>query len=103
MKQNKTIKLGENEYKVRMSVGVLIDIEDELGKPLTQLSNEISIKQATVFLKHAARKLDGSRIPEDEWKALIYEIDVAEMFVTLGEIMQDLNPKKGEGEQVKNG
>ena len=57
MKQNKTIKLGENEYKVRMSVGVLIDIEDELGKPHS-VNNEID---QTGNRFQTARKLDGSR------------------------------------------
>lgn len=96
MKKDSKITLGENEYKVRMTVGVLIDIEDELGKPLTQLSEDISIKQATVFLRHAARKLDGTRIANNEWKDLLYEVEPKQMFDTLGSIMSEINPKTEE-------
>lgn len=96
MKKDTKITLGENEYKVRMTVGVLIDIEEELGTPLTQLSGDISIKQATVFLRHAARKLDGSRIADEEWQDLLYEVEPKQMFDTLGGIMAEINPKTEE-------
>ena len=103
MKKHTRITLNDTEYKIRMTVGVLIDIEEELGIPLTQIGNNISIKDATIFLKKAVRKLDNTRISDKEWKELMYEVDVKEVFGSLGDALKDINPDpSGCDEETKN-
>lgn len=98
MKLDKIVELGGNEYKVRMSVGALIAIEEDLGTPITKLSGDLSIKETTLFLKHSLRKENGERLKKDEWETLLDEIEPQELSKILSDIMEGMNQKTNEGD-----
>ena len=96
MKPDIKINLNGREYCLRMTVRSLINIEEELGKPITQMGNDISIKSAATFVRHALRTPDNKPVPQAEWDAILDEVDVSELFDAMSSMMDTLNPKEEE-------
>ena len=106
MKRDIKIKLSGKNYRVRLTVGAMIDIEDELGKPLmSMLNTEISFKLASIVFKNGIRNEDGTRVFEDEaWNSLMYVTDPADMFSALNDVIKEVSgDETEEGETGKNG
>ena len=103
MKRDIKITLNGKEYRARMTVGAMIDIEDEIGIPLTQIRDDtISVKLASTIFKNVIRKEDGKReFTDDEWSELMFYVEPAELFDALGTVMNQIN-KKSEEEEAKN-
>ena len=106
MKRDIKIKLAGKNYRVRLTVGAMIDIEDELGRPLMSMVNaDISFKLASVVFKNGIRNEDGSRVFDDEaWNALMYVTDPTDMFSALNDVIKEVSGDEDteEGETGKN-
>ena len=98
MKEYAKITLGETEYKLRFTAGVLIDIEEELGMPISRLDKNMSFTQTAIFIKNAIMKEDGSKVTNEEWKTMVYDLDVSEMFSALDSSLAEIQGKKVEQE-----
>jgi len=85
------IKVGLNgtEYRLRLTTGALIRIEDDLKIPITQMSQSLSLKQAAIFIRHALIKEDRSRLGQKEWEDLLEEISPKELFEAIGIAMTE--------------
>jgi hypothetical protein len=104
MKPDIPIFLAGTEYRLRPTVPNLIRIEDELGKPLSQLSASIGIKEAAVFVKNTITDINEKRPTPDEWDRILDECELSEILDAVGKIVETLAPKSKEigGEQEKN-
>ncbi len=103
MKRDIKITLNGKEYSARMSVGAMIDIEEETGTPLTQMGNAaISVKLASIIFKNVIRGEDGKRIFDTEsWNDLMYRVEPADLFDALKTVMEQISHKPS-GEPGKN-
>ena len=103
MKPDIPIFLAGAEYRLRPTVRNLIKIEDELGKPLSQLSASIGIKEAAVFVKNTIQTADEKHPTPDEWDRILDECELSELIGAVEKIVETLAPKKknkgGEGEK----
>lgn len=97
MKPDIKIKLDGKEYRLRMNLKAMINIEDELGVPITRITNDVGVKQICVFVKHSIRDTDGKRISAETWDEMTDEIGVDEIFDAFGKIMDADKGKKGAG------
>lgn len=98
------IFLAGTEYRLRPTVRNLIKIEEELGKPLSQLSVNIGIKEASVFVKNTITDVNEKRPTPDEWDRILDECELSELIDAVEKIVETLAPKSKEkgGEQEKN-
>lgn len=103
MKRDIKITLNGKEYRARMSVGAMIDIEEETGIPLTQMGNSaISVKLASVIFKNVIRDESGKRVFDTEsWNELMYRVEPSELFDALKTVMEQISQKPS-GEPGKN-
>jgi len=97
------IFLAGTEYRLRPTVRNLINIEEELGKPLSQLSANIGVKEAAVFVKNTITDVNEKRPTPDEWDRILDECELSELISAVEKIVGTLAPKKtktgGEGEK----
>ena len=97
------IFLADTEYRLRPTVRNLIKIEEELGKPLSQLSSSIGIKEAAVFVKNTISDVNEKRPTPDEWNRILDECELSELIGAVEKIVETVAPKKtktgGEGEK----
>ena len=105
MKPDIIIFFGESEYLLRPTVGSLIRVEDELDKPISQITSRLGVKEAAVFVKHTIKKATGEALKPEEWIAIVEggcELD--DMLNAARQVIERLAPttKKKEGEPVKN-
>ena len=98
------IFLAGTEYQLRPTVRNLIKIEEELGKPFSQLSASIGIKEAAAFVKNTISDVNEKRPTPDEWDRILDECELSEILDAVGKIVETLAPKSKEigGEQEKN-
>ena len=103
MKPDIPIFLAGTEYRLRPTVRNLIKIEEELGKPLSQLSASIGIKEAAVFVKNTISYSNGCHSEVEEWDRILDECELSELIGAVEKIVETLAPKKtktgGEGEK----
>ena len=94
------VELNGTEYRLRLTTGALIRIEDDLKIPITQMSQSLSLKQAAIFIRHALIKEDRLRLTQNEWEDLLEEISPKELFEAIGLAMNEFvateAPKKGD-------
>jgi len=104
MKRDIKIKLNGKTYRARLTMGAMMDIEDELGRPLMSMQNaELSCNIASVIFKNGIRDEDGKRVFDDEeWTKLMYVTDPREMFSALNAVMEEVSGDAEEGEPGKN-
>ena len=104
MKPDIPIFLAGTEYRLRPTVRNLIKIEEELGKPLSQLSANIGIKEAAVFVKNTISDVNEKRPTPDEWDRILDECELSELIGAVEKIVETLAPKSKEkgGEGEKN-
>ena len=104
MKPDIPIFLAGAEYRLRPTVRNLIKIEDELGKPLSQLSACIGIKEAAVFVKNTISYNNDCHSEVEEWNRILNECELSELIGAVEKIIETLAPKKKNkgGEQEKN-
>ena len=98
------IFLAGAEYRLRPTVRNLITIEEELGKPLSQLSTSIGITEAAVFVKNTISDVNEKRPTPDEWDRILDECELSELISAVEKIVETLAPKSKEigGETEKN-
>lgn len=101
MKPDIKIKLNDKEYRLRNTLRAMIDIEDEIGIPITQVKDDIGVSMVSVFIKHTIRNAEGEKVTPEQWDALTEEIDALEIFEAFGKLMDD-DKKKGRGGAAKN-
>jgi len=104
MKPDIPIFLAGTEYRLRPTVRNLIKIEDELGKPLSQLSTSIGITEAAVFVKNTISDVNEKRPTPEEWDRILDECELSELIGAVEKIVETLAPKDKDigGEQEKN-
>ena len=103
MKPDIKIKLDGKDYRLRLNVRSIINIEDELGYPMLRLSSEqIGIKQVCIFIKHAIRDADGKKITTDQWDELTEEIGAEDIMGAFGALMAEKKKKEKEAKPGKN-
>ena len=104
MKPDIPIFLAGTEYRLRPTVRNLIKIEEELGKPLSQLSANIGIKEAAVFVKNTIQTTDKKHPTPEEWDRILDECELSELIGAVEKIVETLAPKSKEigGEGEKN-
>ena len=98
------IFLAGTEYRLRPTVRNLIKIEEELGKPLSQLSASIGITEAAIFVKNTISDVNEKRPTPEEWNQILDECELSELIGAVEKIVETLAPKGKEkgGEQEKN-
>ena len=106
VKPDVKVELNGTVYRIRLTTGALIRIEDDLGIPITQMNQALSLKQSSIFIRHALRHDDGSRIDTQEWDDILEEISPAELFEAIGVAMTEFaastKPEQGKETPTKN-
>ena len=99
MKPSIKITLNGKEYRLRMTIRALINIEEELGVPISQIPSNVSIKQACIFIKAALRKSDGMPVSAAEWDDILDDVDVADLMGAMQTLVSEIGSEGGESEK----
>ncbi len=99
MKPSIKITLNGKEYRLRMTIRALINIEDELGVPISQIPSNVSIKQACIFIKAALRKPDGMPVSTAEWDDILDNVDVTDLMDAMQTLVSEIGGEGGESEK----
>tara|TARA_R100000388_G_scaffold31374_1_gene24514 strand:+ start:367 stop:696 length:330 start_codon:yes stop_codon:yes gene_type:complete len=90
LRAEKTIKLGDNEYKARMSLDTIARIEDTLGISILKVgqiltTQDITQKQCNIILTLCIRAGGNDVEEKDIWK-LMSEQDLVKTITQVGEL-----------------
>ena len=99
MKPSIKITLNGKEYRLRMTIRALINIEEELGVPISQIPSNVSIKQACIFIKAALRGDNDKPISAAEWDEILDNVDVADLMGAMQTLVSEIGGEGGESEK----
>ena len=99
MKPSIKIVLNGKEYRLRMTIRALINIEDELGVPISQIPSNVSIKQACIFIKAALRDEHDKPVSKEEWEEILDNVDVADLMGAMQTLVSEIGSEGGESEK----
>lgn len=96
MKESIKITLNGTEYRLRMTIRALINIEEELGCPISQIPSNVSIKQACIFIKAALRDADNKPVSGEAWDRILDEVEVSDLMRAMQTMIGEIGGESGE-------
>jgi hypothetical protein len=87
MKPDTVRVINGKEYRFRLSLRASIDIETELGHPLTELSETPSMAEVSTIVRQTVRDADGRKITNEEWDAVDDLITIVDATDIISELM----------------
>lgn len=94
MRPDIPVFLGGEKYNLRPTIKALIDIENEIGQPISAIGSQIGIKTACIFVKNTIRTTDGDRLTPQEWDHVLDVAELDEIINAVTEIVKEIAPNK---------
>jgi hypothetical protein len=88
------------DYKLRPTCRNLIAVEDEIGKPISKLVGDVSIKDTCTFIKNTIYHEDGKKVTSKEWDDILDNCHFSDLYGALSKINETFSDEEpGDGEK----
>tara|TARA_A100001011_G_scaffold271005_1_gene280242 strand:+ start:224 stop:562 length:339 start_codon:yes stop_codon:yes gene_type:complete len=90
IRAEKTIKVGDTEYKARMPLDTIMRIEDSLGTSILKVGQKLMAQDITqkecVVILHLCIRAGGNDVEEKDITKLMSQQDLVATITTIGEL-----------------